>query len=122
MDPSESTRGLAASVARLRQLLRALGYFRPDAGRTALSLCLLLLYHHKTEAGDIIFRAGTDTCAFQILFQQGLLIFISAIGTLLFMAVAMARLNRLLTAVALVAVPILLLSIKLFGHAMRGRG
>ena len=65
---------------------------------------------------------GTDTCAFQILFLHGLLIFVSATGTLLFMAVAMARLNLHLTAVALVAVPILLLSIKVFGRAMRLRG
>jgi ATP-binding cassette subfamily B protein len=83
---------------------------------------LSLRYHHGTEAGDIIFRAGTDTCAFQILFQQGLLTVISATGTLLFMTVAMARLNLYLTAVALVAVPILLVSIKAFGGAMRSRG
>jgi ATP-binding cassette subfamily B protein/subfamily B ATP-binding cassette protein MsbA len=38
------------------------------------------------------------------------------------MAVAMARLNLRLAAVALVAVPILLLSIKVFGRAMRVRG
>src|SRR6266511_60071 len=205
---------LTSSVARLRQSLRALGYFRPDAGRIALTLGLLLLgiglnllkpwplallvdsilgskpypawlpdevracgqpaqltaiiaaslalhvvhaaacaghvylsigvglrglrrvrddvfgwlqrlslrYHHGTEAGDMIFRAGTDTCAFQILFQQGFLVVISATGTLLFMAVAMARLNLGLTAVALLAVPILLLSIKVFGRAMRMRG
>ncbi len=208
------TRDLASSVKRFRQLLRALGYFRPDAGRIALSLGLLLLgiglnllkpwplailvdsilgskpypawlpdeartwgqpaqltaivaaslalhlihaaacaghaylsigvglrglrrvrddvfgwlqrlslrYHHGTEAGDIIFRAGTDTCAFQTLFLQGLLTFISATGTLLFMAVAMAQLNLRLAAVAMVAVPILLLSIKVFGRAMRVRG
>ncbi len=83
---------------------------------------LSLRYHHGTEAGDIIFRAGTDTCAFQILFLQGLLTFISATGTLLFMAVAMAQLNLRLAAVAMVAVPILLLSIKVFGRAMRVRG
>jgi ATP-binding cassette subfamily B protein/subfamily B ATP-binding cassette protein MsbA len=83
---------------------------------------LSLRYHHGTEAGDIIFRAGTDTVAFQTLFLQGLLTFISATGTLLFMAVAMGRLNLQLTAVALVAVPILLLSIKVFGRAMRMRG
>ena len=40
---------------------------------------LSLRYHHGTEAGDIIFRAGTDTCAFQILFQEGLLVVLSAI-------------------------------------------
>src|SRR5258705_6569295 len=202
------------TVGRFRQLLRALSYFRPDAGRIALSLGLLLLgiglnllkpwplaflvdsilgskpspgwlpdqartwgqpaqrtaiiaaalglhlvhaaacaghayisiavglrglgrvrddvfgwlqrlslrYPHGTEAGDIIFRAGTDTCAFQTLFLQGLLTFISAAGTLLFMAFAMSRLNLRLAAVALVAVPILLLSIKVFGRAMRMRG
>src|SRR6266851_4432280 len=214
MDTAGWTRDLTSSIGRFRQLLRALGYFRPDAGRIALTLGLLLLgiglnllkpwplailvdsilgskpypaglpdgvqawgqpaqltaiiaaalglhlvhaaacaghayisigvglrglrrvrddvfgwlqrlslrYHHGTEAGDIIFRAGTDTCAFQILFLQGLLTFISATGTLLFMAVAMAQLNLRLAAVAMVAVPILLLSIKVFGRAMRVRG
>jgi ATP-binding cassette subfamily B protein/subfamily B ATP-binding cassette protein MsbA len=214
MNPVGWTRELAASIGRFRQLLRALGYFRPDAGRIGLTLALLILsiglnllkpwplailvdsvlgdkpypgwlpdtighwgqaaqitalvgaglalhlihaaacaghvyvsigvglrglrrvrdevfgwlqrlslrYHHGTEAGDIIFRAGTDTCAFQTLFLNGLLIFVSAAGTLLFMAVAMARLNLQLTAVALVAVPILLVSIKVFGRAMRLRG
>lgn len=214
MDTAGWTGDLTSSVGRFRQLLRALGYFRPDAGRIALSLGLLLLgiglnllkpwplallvdsvlgskpypgwlpdearawgqpaqltaivaaslalhlihaaacaghaylsigvglrglrrvrddvfgwlqrlslrYHHGNEAGDIIFRAGTDTCAFQILYLQGLLTFISATGTLLFMAVAMAQLNLRLAAVALVAVPILLLSIKVFGRAMRVRG
>src|SRR5262245_12214871 len=198
-----------SSIARLRLLARALGYFRPDAGRMGLSIGLLLTgiginllkpwplailvdsilgskpypawvpdplrawgqpaqlaaiiaaalalhlahaavcaghvyvsigvglrglrrvrdavfgwlqrlslrYHHGTEAGVIIFRAGTDTCAFQTLFQQGVLTVVSATGTLLFMAVAMARLNLRLTAVALVAVPVLLLSIKGFGRA-----
>src|SRR6266446_3549747 len=214
MDTAGWMRDLTSSVGRFRQLLRALSYFRPDAGRIALALGLLLLgiglnlvkpwplallvdsilgskpypgwlpdearawgqpaqltaiiaaslalhlvhtaacaghaylsigvglrglrrirddvfgwlqrlslhYHHGTEAGDIIFRAGTDTSAFQTLFLQGFLTFISATGTLLFMAVAMARLNLRLAAVALVAVPILLLSIKVFGRAMRVRG
>ena len=72
---------------------------------------LSLRYHHGTVAGDIIFRAGTDTTAFQVLFQEGLLTVISATGTLLFMTVMMARLNLYLTAVALVAVPVLLVSI-----------
>jgi ATP-binding cassette, subfamily B, bacterial len=202
-----------SSVARLRLLARALGYFRPDAGRIGLSMSLLvagiginllkpwplavlvdsvlgskpfpawlpsqlrewgqpeqitaiiaislalhlthsavcaghvyvtigvglrglrrvrddvfgwlqrlsLRYHHGTEAGDVIFRAGTDTVAFQTLFQQGLLIVVSAAGTLLFMAIMMARLNLYLTAVALVAVPVLLGSLKVFGGAMRTR-
>src|SRR5262245_58929685 len=89
-----------------------------DAGFSSLQ-SLSLRYQHGTVAGDIIFRAGTDTCAFQILFQDGLLIVVSATGTLLFMSVMMARLNLYLTAVALGAVPILLVSIKAFGGAMR---
>jgi ATP-binding cassette subfamily B protein len=214
MNPAARARDLtSSSVARLRLLVRALGYFRPDAGRIGLSVALLLAgigvnllkpwplailvdsvlgnkpypawlpsdlgawaqpaqitaiiaaslalhlahsavcaghvyltigvglrglrrvrddvfgwlqrlslrYHNGTEAGDIIFRAGTDTAAFQTLFQQGLLIVVSAIGTLVFMAVMMARLNLYLTAVALVAVPVLLVSIKLFGGSMRSR-
>jgi ABC-type multidrug transport system fused ATPase/permease subunit len=215
MKPGAWANGMTtSSVARHRQLVRAFGYFRPDAGRIGLSIGLLLAgiginllkpwplailvdsvlgskpypawlpgqmlewtqpaqitaiiaaslaiylthsgvcaghvyltigiglrglrrvrddvfgwlqhlslrYHNGTVAGDIIFRAGTDTCAFQILFQEGLLIVISATGTLLFMTVVMARLNLYLTAVALVAVPILLVSIKIFGGAMRSRG
>src|SRR6185503_11641569 len=54
---------------------------------------LSLRFHHGTQAGDIIFRAGTDTCAFQALFQQGLLIFITAICTLLFMLIVMMQLS-----------------------------
>jgi ATP-binding cassette subfamily B protein len=34
---------------------------------------LSLRFHHGTEAGDIVFRAGTDTCAVQTLLQQGVL-------------------------------------------------
>jgi ATP-binding cassette subfamily B protein len=214
MDTPEPSRDMTSPLGRFRQIPRALGYFRPDAGRVTLTLGLLLLsiglnllkpwplailvdsvlgskaypswlpsalrdwsapaqitalvgmalalhlvhaaacaghvyfsinvglrglrrvrddvfgwlqrlslrYHHGTEAGDIIFRAGTDTCAFQTLFLQGLLIFLSATGTLLFMAVAMARLNLRLTAVALVAVPVLIVSFKVFGRAMQVRG
>src|SRR6185436_8297725 len=54
---------------------------------------LSLRFHHGTQAGDIIFRAGTDTCAFQGLFQQGLLIFITAFCNLLFMLIVMFRLD-----------------------------
>ena len=82
---------------------------------------LSLRYHHGTEAGDVIFRAGTDTVAFQTLFQQGLLILVSATGTLVFMAAMMARLNLYLTAVALVAVPVLVGALKVFGGAIHSR-
>ena len=83
---------------------------------------LSLRFHHGTQAGDIIFRAGNDTTAFQTLFQQGFLISLSAVATLGFMLVAMLRLNPRLALVALAAIPVLLLAIKVFGRAMRARG
>src|SRR5262245_64635605 len=43
MDAPGWTNGLHACGARLRQLFRALRYFRPDAGRIVLTLGLLLL-------------------------------------------------------------------------------
>src|SRR5258708_8361497 len=43
MDTAGWMRALASSVGRFRQLLRGLSYFRPDAGRIALALGLLLL-------------------------------------------------------------------------------
>ncbi len=42
MNTAGWTRDLTSSFGRLRQLLRALGYFRPDAGRIGLTLGLLL--------------------------------------------------------------------------------
>jgi len=83
---------------------------------------LSLRYHHGTEAGDIIFRAGSDTCAFQALLQQGFFITISALFTLLFMTVVMVRLNWHLTLLALAAVPFLVVTIRAFSREMRSRG
>jgi ATP-binding cassette subfamily B protein/subfamily B ATP-binding cassette protein MsbA len=83
---------------------------------------LSLRFHHGSEAGDIIFRAGTDTCAFQTVFQQGLLVCVTAFCTLLFMVIVMVRLNWQLTLLALATVPFLLFSIKKFSREMRARG
>jgi ATP-binding cassette subfamily B protein/subfamily B ATP-binding cassette protein MsbA len=83
---------------------------------------LSLRFHHGSEAGDIIFRAGTDTCAFQTIFQQGLLVCVTAFCTLLFMVIVMFRLNWQLTLLALATVPFLLFSIKKFSREMRARG
>src|SRR6202047_4895189 len=43
MDTSGWRGDLTSSTGRFRQLLRALSYFQPDAGRIALALSLLLL-------------------------------------------------------------------------------
>lgn len=83
---------------------------------------LSLRFHHGTEAGDIIFRAGNDTCAFQAMLQQGLFIGISALLTLLFMTVVMLRLNWRLTLLALAAVPFLVVTVRAFSREMQNRG
>src|SRR5262245_21281762 len=43
MSPASWARDLTSSVARLRLLVRALSYFRPDAGRIGLAVGLLIL-------------------------------------------------------------------------------
>ena len=83
---------------------------------------LSLRFHHGTEAGDIIFRAGSDTCAFQALLQQGVFTAVSAVFTLVFMTVIMLGLNWRLTLLALAAVPFLVVAIRTFSHEMRERG
>ena len=42
MNTAGWSRDVTSSAGRFRQLIRALGYFRPDAGRVALTLGLLL--------------------------------------------------------------------------------
>src|SRR3989442_11726881 len=43
MNPVATASDLTSSVARLRAVVRALGYFRPDAGRIGLAVGLLLV-------------------------------------------------------------------------------
>ncbi len=83
---------------------------------------LSLHFHRGTSAGDMIFRAGNDTGSFQTLFQQGLLIFVSAFCTLLFMLIVMFRLNVRLTLLALISAPVLLILMRLLSREMRARG
>jgi ATP-binding cassette subfamily B protein/subfamily B ATP-binding cassette protein MsbA len=83
---------------------------------------LSLRFHRGTAAGDMIFRAGNDTSAFQALFQQGLLVFVSAAGTLLFMLIVMFGLNVRLTLLALISAPVLLFLMKALSREMRARG
>ena len=83
---------------------------------------LSLHFHRGTAAGDMIFRAGNDTSSFQALFQQGLLVFVSASCTLLFMLIVMFRLNVRLTLLALISAPVLLILMKVLSREMRARG
>jgi ATP-binding cassette subfamily B protein len=83
---------------------------------------LSLHFHRGASAGDMIFRAGNDTGSFQTLFQQGLLIFVSAFCTLLFMLIVMFSLNVRLTLLALIFSPVLLILMKVLSREMRARG
>ncbi len=84
-------------------------------------LRLSLRFHQGAQAGDVIQRAAWDTYSFQTLFQQGLIAFTGAAISLLFMIVVMGRLNIPLTLVALGTVPLLLLTMRLFGRRMSER-
>ncbi len=82
---------------------------------------LSLRFHQGASAGDLIYRASWDTYAFQTLFQQGLVTFVTAFLSLMLMVFVMAQLNVRLALIALALVPFLLLTIKLFGKKMSGR-
>ncbi|MBI5772317.1 MAG: ABC transporter ATP-binding protein [Verrucomicrobia bacterium] len=83
---------------------------------------LSLKFHHGAKSGDLIYRAAWDTFSFQTLFQQGLMTTASATVSLALMVVVMAKLNFLLTLVALATVPLVVAAIKFFGTKMTERG
>lgn len=82
---------------------------------------LSLRFYQGSKTGDIIYRTAWDTYSFQTLFQQGLMTFVTALVSLLLMIGVMARVNGLLTLVALATVPLLFLTIKLLGGKMTSR-
>jgi ATP-binding cassette subfamily B protein/subfamily B ATP-binding cassette protein MsbA len=100
--------------------LRALRRVRNEV--FACLQCLSLRFHQGTQTGDIIYRATWDTCAFQTLFQQGLVAFSASLLSLALMVLVMTRLSARLTLIALGTVPALILSIRFFGRAMQERG
>src|SRR5208282_415543 len=75
-------------------------------------------FHQGANVGDLIYRASWDTYSFQTLFQQGLMIFLTAFLSLLLMVCVMWHLNVLLTLVALALAPLLVMGIRIFGRAM----
>ncbi len=82
---------------------------------------LPLRFHQGANSGDLIYRASWDTYAFQTLFQQGLITFVTSLLSLLLMVLVMVQLNVLLTLFALAVVPVLILAIRLFGKKMSER-
>lgn len=85
-------------------------------------LRLSMRYHQGSNLGDLMYRATWDTYAFQTLFQQGLFTFITAVLSLALMLTVMARLNTTLTYVAMAALPLLLVSMRLFSAKMKAKG
>lgn len=83
---------------------------------------LSLRFHQGSKTGDIIYRAAWDTYSFQTLFQQGMIMSVTALLSLLLMMVVMFQVNVLLTFVALAIVPLLVLAIRIFGKKMTERG
>ena len=83
---------------------------------------LSMRFHHSNRAGDLIYRAATDTYAFQTLFQQGLFALLGSLLSLLFLVVVMWQINRPLTLLTLGVVPLLILTIKHFGRRMHRLG
>ncbi len=82
---------------------------------------LSLRFHQGADSGDLIYRASWDTYAFQTLFQQGAITFVTAFLSLLLMVFVMAKLNGRLTLAALALVPFLFVVIKIFGARMSQR-
>mgnify|MGYP001005138425 CR=1 FL=1 len=83
---------------------------------------LSMRFHKGTDAGDLIFRAGNDACAFQSLLEQGVITTLSAVLNLVLMAGVMLTLNWQLSLFALAAVPVLMVTVRLFAKRMKTRG
>jgi ATP-binding cassette subfamily B protein/subfamily B ATP-binding cassette protein MsbA len=83
---------------------------------------LSLRFRHGAQAGDLIFRAATDTYAFQTFFQHGFVTLVTAALYLTFLLAVMWQINVRLTLLALAFVPVLALTIRFFGGHMRRRG
>ncbi len=83
---------------------------------------LSLRFHQTMATGDLVHRAAWDTYAFQKMFQQGVMIFVTAAVSLLMMLAVMWRMSVKLTLVAVALAPMLMLSIRVFGGRMRESG
>jgi ATP-binding cassette subfamily B protein/subfamily B ATP-binding cassette protein MsbA len=82
---------------------------------------LSLRFHQGRTQGDLIYRLSWDTYAFQTLFQQGIFTFLGASLSLVLMLAVMWLLNPLLALLALLIVPLLILSMKFLGRGMSRR-
>ncbi|HEY1170899.1 MAG TPA: ABC transporter ATP-binding protein [Verrucomicrobiae bacterium] len=93
--------------------------------REAVYERLLLLsqrFHQNKSSGDTLYRATWDTYAFQTLFQQGMMTFVEASITLLLMVIIMWQVDDVLTIYALLVMPLLVVSIRIFSRVMNKWG
>ena len=79
-------------------------------------------FHQRMPIGDLLYRASWDAFAVQTLFQQGLVVFSTALMSLLLMIGVMSQLDARLTWVALLIAPILMGVIRGLGPKMGRRG
>lgn len=84
-------------------------------------LVLNLRQFRQHAAGDLIYRATWDTYAFQTLFNQGVFTLAGAILNVAAMTAVMWGFNPRLTGLALLAVPVLLGVMRLFGGTLSDR-
>ena len=82
---------------------------------------LSLRFYHRTDQGDLIYRATWDTYSFQTLFQQGVITFLNAFLSVTVMVAIMWHVNEQLTRAALITVPFLVTTMALFGAKMKAR-
>jgi ATP-binding cassette subfamily B protein/subfamily B ATP-binding cassette protein MsbA len=82
---------------------------------------LSLRFYHRTDQGDLIYRATWDTYSFQTLFQQGVITFLNAFLSLAVMVAIMWNVNEQLTRAALITFPLLLVTMAFFGKTMKAR-
>jgi ATP-binding cassette subfamily B protein len=82
---------------------------------------LSLAFYHRSNQGDLIYRATWDTYSLQTIFQHGIFKFLNAACSLSLMVVVMSRLNLRLTAITVAIFPPMFVTMYFFGRAMNRR-
>jgi ATP-binding cassette, subfamily B, bacterial len=77
---------------------------------------LSLAFHSRRQVGDLLYRLTADTFAIQTLTMNGFFPILTSIVLLGGMVIVMARLDPLLTVIALVVVPLLFVTIARLSH------
>lgn len=124
-----SLAGLTFAIHALQALLQSVqnalviqaGLKGLSVAREALFSKLLhrsLRSHQNADPGDAVYRASWDVYAFQTFLHKGVFGSSAALVALASMVVVMSRLDPTLTAVTLLSVPLLVLTMRWFGPRM----